>query len=118
MNNKKILFVFLINLFGITFSNLISNTESISNSLENAQEELDYDDEDHKPNLKYKVEPRDKSWKNPNLPYWSKVKYAGDKQLPDAIQRPSGSFPMFFFEFDEDNNLMDKESKTLLRGNF
>ncbi len=115
-HNKKL--VLLICLFGISMGNLIQKMESISCSLKNMQDKLD-DDDDDKCSFsqnKFTVEGRDRSWKNPNLPFWSKLKYAGDSQLPDTSQKLSRSYPMFFFAFDENNNLIDKESETAVKG--
>lgn len=59
---------------------------------------------------------RGKDWKNPDLPFWSNLKYAGDKNLPTQSLRKIRSFPMNYFEFDENNRILEKGSKALLPG--
>ena len=67
-----------------------------------------------------KIEPekRDQSWENPDIPYWSQVKSAGDKDLPSTDLKTIRSFPMNFFAFNEKNQIIDHESKKVLERNY
>jgi hypothetical protein len=66
-----------------------------------------------------KIEPekRDQSWENPDIPFWSQVKYAGDKDLPSTDLETIRSFPMNFFKFNKKNQIIDHESKKVLERN-
>jgi len=63
------------------------------------------------------LEERNKRWKNPNLPLWSEVKYAGDKNFPDMSLSTSGTYPTFFISIDE-NGIFDKITQDNVPGKY
>lgn len=65
-----------------------------------------------------KTEERDPSWKNPNLPFWTQIKYAGDCDFPSTDLKKIRSYPMNFFEFNSQNKIIDKETGKVLEGMF
>jgi len=64
------------------------------------------------------IEPvRDRTWKNPNLPIWSKVKYGGDKNPPDQSFKILRSYPMDNFEINDKNEIVIKGTNIVIEGN-
>lgn len=107
-------------LLGLTICNLIRKTESTTKSFKNLKHYEDdqyfYENEIIFNKRGHSVCRRDRSWNNPNLPLWSKLKYAGDPNLPDTSQSVVRSYPMFFFEFNENHQIIDKASRKILGG--
>ena len=61
---------------------------------------------------------RGDDWKNPNLPFWSKVNYAGENDLPDLSLKVVRSYPLVFFKIGDDNKIHDKQTNKILKGIF
>jgi len=63
-------------------------------------------------------EARNETWKNPNLPFWSNVNYAGEQSLPTQAFKKVRSFPMLFFDIGPNNQILDKRTRTVIPGNY
>ena len=61
---------------------------------------------------------RGDDWKNPNLPFWSKVNYAGENDLPDLSLKVVRSYPLVFFKIGDDNKIHDKLTNKKLKSKF
>lgn len=60
---------------------------------------------------------RDNSWKNPNLPFWSQLRNSGSKDLPTYALRTVRSYSMNFFKFNDKNEIIDRLTNEVLKGN-
>lgn len=116
MTTKKFCLIIIIMCSGIINSSVPPQYYQECDHYDQGCREIKAAEADHTNNIE--PENRDHSWKNPNLPFWSKIKSAGDDNFPSADLKKIRSYPMYFFEFNEKYQIIDKETKQVLECNF
>ncbi len=57
---------------------------------------------------------RDQTWINPDLPLFSKIKYGGSDKLPNSSDKILRSWPMYEFDINENNELVEKGTNIVI----
>ncbi len=57
---------------------------------------------------------RDNTWRNLDLPIWSQIKYAGDENFPNQNNKLFRSWPMFEFDINEKNEIVEKGTNNVI----
>jgi hypothetical protein len=115
MSTKKYFLIIIILCFGIINNNSLSYNQKCDHNDQECRKK-EAVGADRKNELG--PEKRNKFWKNSNLPFWSKLISAGNDNFPNTSLKKVRSYPMYFFELNKKNQIIDKKTKQVLKGNF
>lgn len=109
MGTKKYLLIFILVAICLQFYNGLSEAPKDQNQNENEEYRTKKTKFDNKKPL------RDRTWKNPQLPLWSKTTYGGYDKLPSLEFKPLRSYPMIYLDINNKNQVVAKGTNRVIK---